>query len=145
MERSLPADHPLTEARAAYLYARAQIGYGNKHGGAIQRACIKQFNRARASLVRTIRQLEGRPIMQYTPSFYTCVNGIPCGVVVTNYRPMRHGVYDRMPEDCYPDEPAEIEWFLVDRNGYKAEWLERQMKPADVEAVCVQIEKRGGV
>jgi hypothetical protein len=145
MERSLPIDHPLTEARAAYLYARSQIGYGNKHGGAIKRACFIQFNRARASLVRTIRAIEGRPIMQYTPSFTTTVRGIPCGVVVTHYRPAEPGVYDRLPEDCCPDEPAEIEWFVVNQKGYKDEWLERQMTSKEVEAVCVEIEKRGGV
>jgi hypothetical protein len=145
MDRSLPVDHPLTEARAAYLYARNQIKYGNKHGGAIKRACIINFNRARANLVRTIRKLEGRPIMQYTPSFTTSVRGIPCGVVVTHYRTAQQGVYDRLPEDCYPEQPAEIEWFLVDRNGYKAEWLERNMQPGDVESLCVEIEKRGGL
>jgi hypothetical protein len=143
MERSLPADHPLTEARAAYLYARSQIGYGNKHGGSIQRACMAQFGRAQGKLIRTIRAIEGRPVMQYTPSFYTKVKGIPCGVVVTHYRPAEYNNHGH-PDYRLPDEPAEIEWFLVDRRGYKAHWLERNMQPKDVEAVCVEIEKRGG-
>jgi hypothetical protein len=143
MDRSLPVDHPLTEARAAYLYARDQIKYGNKHGGAIKRACIINFNHARANLVRTIRKLEGRPIMQYTPSFYTKVKGIPCGVVVTHYRPAEYNNHGH-PDYRLPDEPAEIEFFLVNVKGYKMEFLERQMDKREVGDLCVEIEKRGG-
>jgi hypothetical protein len=141
---TLPVDHPLADARAGYFHAYELWRYGNKHGGALKRGCVKHFNRARANLARTIRAIEGRPVMQYTPSFYTKVKGIPCGVVVTHYQPAEYNNHGH-PDSRLPDEPAEIEWFLVDRNGYKAEWWERKMSPEDVEAVCVEIEKRGGL
>jgi hypothetical protein len=58
--------------------------------------------------------------------FNTRVGGIPCKCEVTHYStgsPMR--VYGSGMGDCEPPEPEEFEYQLLDRKGYRAEWLDR--------------------
>lgn len=63
------------------------------------------------------------------------VCGIPCLVVVTHYEPFVPGRTDGPPELCYPDEGGEAEWYLADRRGRKAEWLERKMSQSERDLV----------
>lgn len=58
--------------------------------------------------------------------FNTRVGGIPCKCHVTHYStgsPMQ--VYGSGMGDCEPPEPEEFEYELLDRKGYRAEWLDR--------------------
>lgn len=71
--------------------------------------------------------------MATTIDFKVC--GIPCQIEVLSYDPIAHGRFGGRPEDCYPDEGGESEWQLLDRNGYRAKWLENKMTDADREAV----------
>ena len=48
----------------------------------------------------------------YNADFETTVAGIPCGVVIEN-------------------DPEELLYFLVDRRGYPAKWLEKKLTKAD--------------
>lgn len=68
-------------------------------------------------------------------SFDARVCGIPCLVVVTHYEPFVPGRTYGPPELCYPDEGGEAEWFLADRRGRKAQWLERKMSQSDLDHV----------
>lgn len=62
------------------------------------------------------------------------VAGIPCLARGTYFRDDIPGVYGGPPGDCYPDEPAEIEFELLDRNGRRAQWLDAKLTDADEEA-----------
>jgi hypothetical protein len=55
--------------------------------------------------------------------------GIPCKVVVTDYKP---GTPDGRFE---PGDPEEIEWHLADRRGRKAEWLEARLTCAQFQEI----------
>jgi hypothetical protein len=83
--------------------------------------------------------------MTETAHFNTEVSGIPCGVVVDFYReglPMRITGWGF--GDADPPEPAEMEWHLIDRKGYRAEWLERKLMPDEVARIERQIEREAG-
>lgn len=62
--------------------------------------------------------------------FKTRALGIPCLCEIVHYSPA-------MPMQVYrtgnatPPEPEEVELQLLDRHGYKADWLERKLTPAD--------------
>jgi len=59
------------------------------------------------------------------PDFETRVCGIPCGVVIDSV--------DRgWPGSRFePPEPPTIEFHLVDRRGYTADWLTSKMSASD--------------
>ncbi len=70
--------------------------------------------------------------MRHTPDMETTVRGIPCGVVVSYYSPPRPMAITGWGfGDAEPPEPEEIEWFLIDRKGYRADWLEAKMSERD--------------
>ena len=68
--------------------------------------------------------------MKYEADFETHVCGIPCGVVVVDFQ---HAPPNRNCTDSDIDYYGytECEWFVVDRTGYKAEWLEKKMSEKD--------------
>lgn len=57
--------------------------------------------------------------------FDTRIKGIPCQINVTNYVDTPARTYGP-PEDCYPAE-FEFEYIVLDRKGYRAEWLEAKI------------------
>lgn len=63
--------------------------------------------------------------MKHIADIDTTINGIPCGVVVTHYL--------KVPGDSRADSDwdyygyTEREWFVVDRKGYRANWLEKMI------------------
>jgi len=70
-------------------------------------------------------KLNNNPNRWAYPYFQTTVRGgLPVGVVISEYHP---------PED-YGEEP-EIEFFLVDSKGYKAEWLERLLSDEEMNEI----------
>lgn len=68
-------------------------------------------------------------------TFATVVCGIPCKVRVTSYEAEVEGRTWGPPESCYPPEPAEVSFDVLDRNGRPAPWLERKMDDCDTRAV----------
>lgn len=73
--------------------------------------------------------------------FATTVQGIPCQCDVLNYsigRPMR--ITGTGFGDADPPEPPEFEFNLLDRKGYKANWLEAKMMPDDPERLRDEFE-----
>jgi hypothetical protein len=90
------------------------------------------------------RMLYGAP-EQYTPDFYTRVQNIPCGVVVTHfvpYTPMRITGWGF--GDALPPEGPECEFLLTDRRGYRAKWLSELMSIDDVQRIEKEIETNAG-
>lgn len=78
--------------------------------------------------------------MRHEPLFETRIAGIPCGVVVETYQPaqawQQHRFAGAGPGDCEPPVDEDLSWFLVDRRGYRAEWL--QNKASDEELAEVE-------
>ena len=76
----------------------------------------------------------------------TTVKGIPCGVVIESYspgRPWRQYVFPGAgPGDCSIPEPMELEFYLLDRKGYRADWLQDRMTGDDVMQLADQIEEQ---
>lgn len=67
--------------------------------------------------------------MRYEADVDLRVSGIPCGAVITNYIagvPML--ITGSGFGDAEPPEPEEVEFFLIDRKGYPAKWLEKKVK-----------------
>ena len=69
--------------------------------------------------------------MKKTATFNSKIQGIPCGILVTRYTPMSLGRYTGPPEFCYEDEPAEMEFEVLDRYGYQANWLDKKLSDDD--------------
>ena len=85
------------------------------------------------------------PESWHVPDFQTRIQGIPCGVVVTHYTPgspmqiTGWGFGDALP----PEDP-ECEWFLTDRKGYEAPWLERKLTREDRKTIDREVFDNAG-
>ena len=106
-----------------------------------------RYNTARAALRHAVNGT--KPQTRECADFETTVAGIPCGVVITSYsgaRPFRqHTFAGAGPGDCDPPEYEDVEWRLVDGDGYPAGWLEDKMKPYEeylISRECIEF-KRG--
>ena len=61
--------------------------------------------------------------------FESQIAGIPCQIEVTR-------VYKGYPQTRYqPEELPEIEFSVLDRKGYAADWLERKMTQDDIDRI----------
>ena len=69
----------------------------------------------------------------------THVAGIPCQAVATSYWPADPGRLSGPPEYCYPSEPAEVEFKILDRKGRVAAWLERKASDTDRERIEIEL------
>jgi hypothetical protein len=65
----------------------------------------------------------------------TEIHGIPCRARVTRYVPADPGRTYGPPERCYPPQPAEVEFEVLDERGRPDPALEAQMDDADTRAV----------
>ena len=121
----------LNIARKDYNNARLALSDANQ--GLITKSwAMRNLNFARKRLKDTCLRMQNKPlVVRKTPTFETTVHGIPCGVVVENYRPATMGNTFALPEDCYPPEPSEFEFYLVDSKGYRAEWLMDKLTDED--------------
>jgi hypothetical protein len=54
---------------------------------------------------------------------------------VTHYAPALPGRYSGPPENCYPDDPEEIDFEVRDLRGRPAPWLARKMTDDDREGI----------
>lgn len=65
--------------------------------------------------------------------FTTRVSGIPCICRVNHYARAMPGRFSGPPEDCYPSEPSEFEFTILDSRGRPAAWLEKKLTDIDRE------------
>lgn len=63
------------------------------------------------------------------------VQGIPCIATLQRYTPRVEGKYLGAAEDCFPDDPENVEFNLYDRKGYAADWLWAKMTSKDELAI----------
>ena len=108
-----------------------------------------RYNTARAALRHAVNGT--KPQTRECADFETTVAGIPCGVVITSYsgaRPFRqHTFAGAGPGDCDPPEYEDVEWRLVDGDGYPAGWLEDKMKPYEeylISRECIEFKRSEG-
>lgn len=77
--------------------------------------------------------------------FSTSVNGIPCQCRVLRYsREVPMQVYGPGMEDCDPPEEGEFEFELLDRDGRRANWLDRYLSPAVCERLLEESQDMAG-
>lgn len=55
------------------------------------------------------------------------VHGVPCYAKVVSYYEGSPGIYRGKPEVREPEEPATVEFIILDRKGYPAPWLEAKL------------------
>ena len=118
-----PTNRDLRQATDAYMAASDWLKHANKTGIG-KPAAMGQYNRERARFNRIADAIrEGRSVRhpeRHTADFDADVQGIPCGVAVTWFQPA-------MDEH----ECDEMTLVLMDRNGYRADWLEAKCTPID--------------
>ena len=118
-----------------YLYdnvekAKRALSAANRLGKAHRSAAMREFNEHYNALRQAQR---GGKVRTYSADFETRVAGIPCGVVVLEYRDASG--WSSNPATVEPDD-REFEFILVNRKGYRAHWLERKLTECD----CRRIE-----
>jgi hypothetical protein len=69
----------------------------------------------------------------------TTVSGIPCLARMTYYVPADPGRTHGPPEDCWPPEPAVVDFDVLDLRGRAAPWLERKMSIDDIVRIEVEL------
>lgn len=69
--------------------------------------------------------------MKEQPTIETHIASIPCGIVVDTY------YHD---SDDTGARWIECEWHVIDRKGYRADWLEDKLTPADVARIRREID-----
>jgi len=154
MECSSNPDSALNLARFAYNVNRKGLAETNHlNNRAIKSYYFSMLNKARAQLRREIAKAAGKTIkMREDADFTTTVmGGLPIGVVIDNYtgaKPWRQHTFNGAgPGDCDPPEDQEIEYHILDRAGYYAEWIHSKMSAqdeTDIEHECVMyISQRG--
>ena len=69
------------------------------------------------------------------------VAGIPCVVAVTHFTSVRGSYHYDAPSDLDYYGYTESNWFLKDRKGYPATWLENKLTDEDRSRIETQIEE----
>ena len=117
--------------------------------GAGKSAAMSKLNKARAALRHAVNGT--KPQTRECADFETTVAGIPCGVVITSYvgaRPFRqHTFAGAGPGDCDAPEDEDVEWRLVDGDGYPAQWLEEKLNDDDATSItcdCIEFKRSEG-
>jgi len=72
--------------------------------------------------------------------FTSKVCGIPCQIQVTYFQPYSPGQFTAAPEDCYYNEPAAVEFEVLDRRGRSAPWLQKKLTAAETERIEQEVE-----
>jgi hypothetical protein len=73
-------------------------------------------------------------------TFESHIQGIPCQVEVLDYSPFRDNMRGHI-DSWLPNDEAEIELEILDRKGYKAEWLKRKMNQDDWNRIETEAEQ----
>lgn len=135
------ADPHLTKLRKFFWSSCYMLGKAESNDS--RRRWMIEVNKDRSRLYRYCNKLRGKPeTRQIEPDFTTKVCGMPCGVVVTDYSPnVPMMIFGEGYGDVYPPEAESIEFYLVDRKGYRARWLENKMTDEDVNNVQAEIRR----
>lgn len=78
------------------------------------------------------------PKKYYSNVLDTTISGIPCKIGITNYfvqQPM--GMWADSADDCYGY--TELEYDILDRKGYQADWLARKVTSQDEDRISEEV------
>lgn len=73
-------------------------------------------------------------------TFETKISGIPCQIQILSWSTGRCNRVGHI-DNWLPDDPAELEFEVLDRNGRPALWLERKMTDKDQERIETEAER----
>lgn len=62
-------------------------------------------------------------------TFDSHIQGIPCQIEITHYTPPERKFVTCTTID--PPDPGELEWQVLDRKGYRADWLANKLTRDD--------------
>lgn len=79
--------------------------------------------------------------MSYLIDVEVRVGGIPCLARVTHFHKVEGSYNYNAVSDMDYYGYTESEWSLHDRRGRRAEWLDKKLKPKDVEHIEAEIER----
>ena len=118
---------PVNTERWLLQLGKTMLRYANRGYGS-KSAAMTRINTSRARLSRLCREYRGLPVAyQEMPHFETRIGGIPCGIRVTHYLPASDWVQHKGagcgPGDCEPPAHEDIEYQVLDRRGYPADWI----------------------
>ena len=119
----------------ALALAELRVANITKEGKA---KAMANLNRARAAHNRS---LEYKPkVHRFDDTIPVTICGIPASVHIVNYTPKVPAKWHGLPENCYPEEDAEIEYILCDSKGYKAgDWLINKVDDRELENYLMDI------
>ena len=96
------------------------------------------------SLIKELNEMAGeeqapkKGTKKFTgPTYPIKVAGIDCLAGVTYYAPHRHSINRDEQDDL-----EELEFVILDRKGYRAQWLEKKVSDAQEEAIRASILKQ---
>lgn len=69
--------------------------------------------------------------MKHIADITTEIAGIPCGIVITHY------AIERADDGDF----VERDWFVVDRKGYRADWLDAKLTKAQEREINYEIDE----
>lgn len=114
--------------QAEYDNARKVLSLANKGIGVSKSVAMSLLWKAR-------HRLAGKPpVESFNAHFETTVCGIPCGVYVWHYI-AEEVIRGSLSQRIDPPEPEEIGFIVLDRNGRKADWLQKKMTSVDQEKI----------
>ena len=105
----------LQERKRTYEAAKKALAIANRLGQPYKSRAMSLLNKHRADYLRHVR---GKRAERWTPDFYMHVDGIPCGVVITDY--------------CTEPQWRNFEYILVNARGYRMKWLEPRASDSKV-------------
>lgn len=113
-----------------YALAKSELKVANvlKQG---RSEAMTKLNKARAAWQRALTERKPVEHYQYT-DYETTIAGIRCGIVVLSLTEGRRNTWGH-PDNQLPDDPAEIEYAVVDRKGYEADWLRDKVDRAKLD------------
>ena len=82
-----------------------------------------------------------KPPKKHIIDYKITVLSMPCGAVVESFSPGYPAKLNALPEDCYEGAEDEMEFIIVDRKGYRADWLMDKMTDDDWDDAREQIFK----
>lgn len=121
-------DSYVNRARQLLHDGKQEFRRANKGTGCRSRAA-RMMNTARTQLRQVL--YGAKPAHYRHADFTTTIAGIPCGIAIDHYTPER--INNRgHPDNREPDDPAEVEFTVLDRKGYPAKWLEARADMGDL-------------
>lgn len=132
-----PNSH-LNSSRREFAEAKLMLSLANQ-GITSRSGAMRSLNYARTKLKQVLYGV--KPSHYRCADFTTTIAGIPCGIAIDSYKPAlewkQHTFPGAGPGDCDPPELAEVEFTVLDRKGYPAQWLRNKADESKLESEVI--------